>query len=139
MACARPADDIESMPPPWPGNCPRRPGPDMESGDGLVVVDVDESAGGASGAGSNAHYNQPATRTNHLQPSASEVSRAGSASEPPEAASPAGEDEVPETLPTESELQAFLAAMIISESGSLVAPPSDTIVRKPTNILNARC
>ena len=67
MACTRPADDIKSMPPPWPGSGPQQSGVYMESSNATAVGAVDENLGAASSAGSNAHYNQPATRTNRVR------------------------------------------------------------------------
>ena len=43
MACAEPADDTESMPPPWRGKGSQVTGLDMELHSGRAVADVDES------------------------------------------------------------------------------------------------
>lgn len=142
MAGEPPADDTESMPPPWPGKASQDPGLDMDSSSGVNSANVDESAGGAGGSSSSDHYNRPGTRTNHLRAGASQGSRASSSSDRPEAAATTRENEAPESLPTESELVGFLAAMIISESGAVVAPPSGataSAIFKPTNLLNERC
>jgi hypothetical protein len=139
MACTPPADDSESMPPPRRGTAAQETGVDMEPSRGVAMANVNESAGAGSGSGSDGHYNFLMTRTNYLHVWSSQVSRASSCSDEPEAAPAARENEAPETLPTGAELVGFLAAMIISESGAVVAPPSDAAVFKPTNRLNARC